>query len=227
MIVFRQKDNFGSDWKLVKCVGLLEISALVFSMSLCNFSLAYIITLIYVPICLMVSPSASKVGKIIKSFLVFLIHPMCLLFVFCLIDSIRTFPEKSILGLLEATLSASKQAIMFSISDWYIYGNYAFSVATVCLLPCWFILWHVVCFTEDKVKTDWFICNKWLFCIYLEFWEQNHFPLLFGLTFGINFWPVFVLCHVSLLSQGIPYIWYSDFFSLLTQQLQFSQGKML
>ena len=50
--------------------------------------------------------------------------------------------KKMIFPLL--TISASKQAIMFSISDWYIYGNYAFAVATVCLMPCWLILWHVV-----------------------------------------------------------------------------------
>ena len=49
-MIFKQKDAFGQDWKLVKCLALLEISALVFSMCLCNFSLAYIITLIYVPI---------------------------------------------------------------------------------------------------------------------------------------------------------------------------------
>ena len=39
---------------------------------------------------------------------------------------------------------------MFSISDWYIYGNYAFAVATVCLMPCWLILWHVV--NSQKTK---------------------------------------------------------------------------
>ena len=33
---------------------------------------------------------------------------------------------------------------MYSISDWYIYGNYAFSVGTVCLMPCWLILWYIV-----------------------------------------------------------------------------------
>ena len=48
------------------------------------------------------------------------------------------------------TILASKQAIMFSISDWYIYGNYAFAVATVCLMPCWLILWHVV--NSQKTK---------------------------------------------------------------------------
>ena len=49
-MVFKQREAFGQNWNLVKCLGLLEISALVFSMSLCNFSLAYLITLIYVPV---------------------------------------------------------------------------------------------------------------------------------------------------------------------------------
>ena len=49
-MVFKQREAFGQNWNLVKCLALLEISALVFSMSLCNFSLAYLITLIYVPV---------------------------------------------------------------------------------------------------------------------------------------------------------------------------------
>jgi len=143
-MVFKQREAFGQNWNLVKCLGLLEISALVFSMSLCNFSLAYLITLIYVPVALITSPNGNRLVKFFKRFVIILIHPLCLLFIFCMIDTIRAFPEKSVLQKLSASISASKQAIMFSISDWYIYGNYAFAVATVCLMPCWLILWHVV-----------------------------------------------------------------------------------
>ena len=43
---------------------------------------------------------------------------------------------------------------MYSISDWYIYGNYAFSVGTVCLMPCWLILWYIVNWSEKSEKEE-------------------------------------------------------------------------
>ena len=43
---------------------------------------------------------------------------------------------------------------MYSISDWYIYGNYAFSVGTVCLMPCWLILWYIVNWSEKSEEED-------------------------------------------------------------------------
>ena len=147
-LVFQESkfSKFGQSWKLVKCVALLEFSALAFAMSLCNFSLAYIVVLFIAPVALIAKPSTkfSSISYFVRSFLVVCVHPLSLIFGFCILDTWRSFPEKSILDLFSSAISASKQAVMFSITDGYIYGNYSFVVGTVCLLPCWLLLWHVV-----------------------------------------------------------------------------------
>merc|ERR1711899_357837 len=42
--------QFGQNWRLLKCITLLEISALSSAMALSNFSLAYIVTLLMAPV---------------------------------------------------------------------------------------------------------------------------------------------------------------------------------
>ena len=59
---------------------------------------------------------------------------LSLVFGFCAFDTAWNFPDKSILGLLSSSIDASIKAVMFSITDGYIYGNYAFVVGTVCVL---------------------------------------------------------------------------------------------
>ena len=138
--------KFGTDWRLLKCIGLLEFSALAGAMALCNFSLAYIVVLFVAPVGMIVRPSEKRFScnYVINALLIILVHPLSLIFGFCVLDTWRSFPEKSILGLASASISASKQAVMFSITDGYIYGNYSFVVGAVCLLPCWLLLWHIV-----------------------------------------------------------------------------------
>jgi glycosylphosphatidylinositol transamidase len=138
--------TFGPSWKLFKCAALLEIAVLAFSMSLCNFSLAYIVTMIYAPVAMLVTPSSKSLSfsYISKAVMMILAHPLTLVFLACTIDTYRAFPEKSLLGVLMASFSAAKTSVMFSITDGYIYGNYSFVVATVCLTPCWHLLWHIV-----------------------------------------------------------------------------------
>ena len=58
-------------------------------------------------------------------------HPLSLIFGFCVFDTEWNFPDKSILDLLSFSIDASIKAVMFSITDGYIYGNYAFLVGTV------------------------------------------------------------------------------------------------
>ena len=75
------------DWKVLKCICLLELAALAFSMSLCNFSLAFFITSLYVPVALIMSPSNKRLVTLSKMFLCILIHPLTILFAVCSLDS--------------------------------------------------------------------------------------------------------------------------------------------
>jgi len=135
--------QFGQNWRLLKCITLLEISILSSAMALSNFSLAYIVTLFMAPVSMLIKPSKSKKAYVFSLILMVLTHPLSLIFGFCAFDTVWNFPDKSIMDLLSSSIDASIKAVMFSITDGYIYGNYAFVVGTVCLLPCWLLNWRI------------------------------------------------------------------------------------
>ena len=112
-------------------------------MALSNFSLAYIVTLFMAPVSMLIKPSKTKKAYVFSLILMVLTHPLSLIFGFCAFDTVWNFPDKSIMDLLSSSIDASIKAVMFSITDGYIYGNYAFVVGTVCLLPCWLLNWRI------------------------------------------------------------------------------------
>jgi len=51
------------------------------------------------------------------------------------------FPEGMIVA---KALNALQQALVFSVVDYLIYGNWVFSVAVAFLLPCWVLFLTVI-----------------------------------------------------------------------------------
>ena len=141
--IYKTPNYFGQNWKLLKCITLLEISVLSSAMALSNFSLAYIVTLFMAPVSMLVKPSKTKKAYVLNIILMILTHPLSLILGFCAFDTAWNFPDKSVLDFLTSSVDASIKAIMFSITDGFIYGNYAFVAGTVCLLPCWLLNWRI------------------------------------------------------------------------------------
>jgi hypothetical protein len=55
-------------------------------------------------------------------------------------DTAATFANKSVLQWIPLSIDATKRALMYSITDGYIYGNFNYSVACTLLVPCWYAL---------------------------------------------------------------------------------------
>lgn len=134
-----------SRWRIVKCVTLLELSALAFGMSLCNFGLAYLMALIYVPVALLATPRSGqrKIVSLAKTLLLLVANPLVFLYLICFVDTSANFSNKSFIELIPLTADATKRALMYSITDYSIYGNINFPVGCVLLLPCWALLWMI------------------------------------------------------------------------------------
>merc|ERR1712088_517298 len=104
------------NWHITKCITLLEMAALAFSVSLSNFSLAYITTIVMVPIALVSRPNylkskddsmkkdetndtidysalekQSMIGRLIRLGTTILCHPLCLLTIASSLDTIKEF----------------------------------------------------------------------------------------------------------------------------------------
>ena len=158
------------NWHITKCITLLEMAALAFSVSLSNFSLAYITTIIMVPIALVAKPSYLKskdnssnedekkdvidysmiekqsyLGRLVRLGATLLCHPLSLLTIACTLDTIKEFGlwEKPPLELLIGCIDATKRALMYSVANRYIYGIVNFSIACSFLLPIWILLWII------------------------------------------------------------------------------------
>nr|CAD7409169.1 unnamed protein product [Timema poppensis] len=73
-----------------------------------------------------------------------LLHPLLLLTIVVSIFTLITFPELPWDEVLDRSLGATKQALVFAIIDSSVYGNWVFSVATAILTPNWLIFWLVL-----------------------------------------------------------------------------------
>lgn len=64
--------------EILTCVVYLEIAALAYGMSLCNFGLAYLVTSIYVPTAFLSYPwrGTNKIFALARSLLLILSHPL-------------------------------------------------------------------------------------------------------------------------------------------------------
>eukprot|EP00095_Tigriopus_kingsejongensis_P004065 snap_masked-scaffold5_size1054832-processed-gene-9.16 protein:Tk04065 transcript:snap_masked-scaffold5_size1054832-processed-gene-9.16-mRNA-1 annotation:"glycosylphosphatidylinositol anchor attachment 1 protein" len=129
------------NWAILKCLILLEIAILAFSVALCNFSLAFFVTALSAPIALMSGPSSSGLKRSLKIILTLLVHPLVLLTIVCCVDTVRSFSGYPLSKLLLMCLDATKRALCYSITDGFIYGSHNFLFGALLHLPCWHILW--------------------------------------------------------------------------------------
>lgn len=130
-------------WEIVKIFAVLELGVLLFAGAVYNFSLALIMTVIYTPVSLVITPSKSRVKRCLKYLILLLVHPLSLLFMFVLMDTWNNFDGLPINRLLWKSYVATKRALMYSVVDSLIYSNWVFDVATQCLLPVWLLFWQI------------------------------------------------------------------------------------
>ena len=126
-----------------KCLALLNIALLMCCLSLVNISLAFALTLLYVPIACITGISSRIVYKLFNFFILFLSHPLVINY-FCLLSMSLWYNfEVSFTTHLFRAFEAQKKCVLFYIEDWYIYGNWMYPIATSFLLPAWLQLWYI------------------------------------------------------------------------------------
>ena len=94
-----------------------------------------------------------------KAFWLLCVHPYVLLLAFVSVDTYANFSGESLSMLALRCCAATKRALMYSVVDSLIYGNWVFPAACTSLLPVWMLLWHVLFSKptpqhhEEKLKT--------------------------------------------------------------------------
>jgi len=128
---------------LCQCLVCLELSALAGCTSLSNISLAVLVTIPYLPLAITARP-CKGVAKFFLAVYAILCNPLVLSGIATVIDTYRTFPNITWDLVLIRSMHAWQSAVMFSVVDSYIYGNVLYSMATMCLLPIWIVLYLIV-----------------------------------------------------------------------------------
>merc|ERR1712025_679799 len=137
---------------LCQCLVCLELSALAGCTSLSNISLAVLVTIPYLPLAISARPCKGVV-KILLAVYAILCNPLVLSGIATIIDTYRTFPNITLDVVLIRSMHAWQSAVMFSVVDSYIYGNVLYSMATMCLLPIWIVLYLII-FSEKEPEVS-------------------------------------------------------------------------
>lgn len=126
-----------------RCCMLLLFGTVVFSLALVNISMATAVATLSVPVLVTAGAAKNRLLSLVHSLLQLLIHPFLLSFLLIFLQAMHldSWDAQFIRSNLSQALMGHKKALLFSIEDWLLYGNWTFPTCTLFLLPIWTQMW--------------------------------------------------------------------------------------
>ncbi|XP_045476144.1 glycosylphosphatidylinositol anchor attachment 1 protein [Harmonia axyridis] len=134
-------------------LALLELGTFLICIGMNNFSLAIFMGLLYTPLVLFINNCHSKIAIIIQRFFWCSFHPIFLILILCLNRITLMFPNEEPDEHLLRVLAAAQQALVYSIVDSMIYGNWLFNIITAIFIPNWLCFW-ILTFSPKSIEED-------------------------------------------------------------------------
>lgn len=126
-------------------IALLNLALMLSCISLLNISLAFFLAIIMVPTVLLIGSQSkgflSTIRRLISIILLIIIHPLTLLLIVLVIQSIWHNPTVQLSVLLNQSLSNHQDTILDLIEHWYLYGNWTYFFGCAFLFPVWMQFW--------------------------------------------------------------------------------------
>jgi glycosylphosphatidylinositol transamidase len=157
MPVFIPFKGHEKSMSVLNILSLLELGTTLICISMNNFSLALFCAVIYVPLALIIGITRCRLCSVVKKLVWLVAHPLVVLAATVFTYTYLMFPGEKFDDNFQRGLAATQQAIVFSIVDSMIYGNWLFSVVTSIFIPNWLCFW-IVAFS--KVQPDQVIPKK-------------------------------------------------------------------
>ncbi|KAI5641223.1 gaa1-like, GPI transamidase component domain-containing protein [Phthorimaea operculella] len=136
---------------LVNILALIELTTMCLTVGMHNFPLGLVLATVYTPLALIVGvvmkgdrSRFTVVSLFFKRIICILLHPLCIVTLSTILYSKHLVPEESISMTFVRGRDAAIQAIMFSIVDSLIYGNWLFNVMATVVFPTWIIFWQIL-----------------------------------------------------------------------------------
>lgn len=132
---------------LICVIASVELATALMCIAMHNFSLALLTALLYVPVVLLITPhqeSAKSRLRGCQHIAWIVLHPFVASAIVVIGYTYLNFPTDPVVSLLVRSYRANKQALVFSIVDSMIYGNWFYNVTTAVMLPIWLLFWNVM-----------------------------------------------------------------------------------
>ncbi|XP_015117329.1 glycosylphosphatidylinositol anchor attachment 1 protein [Diachasma alloeum] len=149
---FMKRRSRQENVSLICIIALVELATGLMSIAMHNASLALLAGMLYVPIVLLIAPRSDPSGS--RGFLYIfwtLLHPFVTASLVVAGYTYFHFSEESFGSLIARSFDATKKALLFSIIDSMIYGNWLFNVTATVILPIWLLLSNVI---ANEAVTD-------------------------------------------------------------------------
>ncbi|XP_050356076.1 glycosylphosphatidylinositol anchor attachment 1 protein [Nymphalis io] len=127
---------------------LIELSTACLAIGMHNYPLGLCIAALYTPLALMVGVVDDNPWSFclaLKRVTCLVLHPLFVVSLGLIMYSHVLFPEETLLSMIGRGRDAAMQAVMFSIVDSMIYGNWLFNVGATVILPTWLLFWQILC----------------------------------------------------------------------------------
>ncbi|XP_053669769.1 glycosylphosphatidylinositol anchor attachment 1 protein [Anopheles nili] len=119
---------------------LLELGTALLAVGMLNFSLGFSLSVFLVPFVILIRPGFSRASQFLNRLGCLLIHPFAVLYFVVVGLTWCHFPELALKPLLNRALTASIDALTYSVVDSMIYGNWLFDLVSLIFVPCWILL---------------------------------------------------------------------------------------
>lgn len=129
--------------ELLHVITLLELATFLVVIGLLNFSLGFLIGLVITPLTIVLDTNHSKLLKGLTGIYTYLLHPLNLVYLIVFVLTLGAFPELTLLEVAKRAITATMDALTYSVVDSMIYGNWLFNAAAIGLFPSWILLWRI------------------------------------------------------------------------------------
>ncbi|XP_039748047.1 glycosylphosphatidylinositol anchor attachment 1 protein [Pararge aegeria] len=146
------------EMSIINILLLIELATACLAIGMHNYPLGLCIAVVYTPLALLVevvgddNEKLSTIALFLKRLLCILLQPLFAVSIALMLYSWVLFPEEGIVGMLSRGRDAAVQAVMFSIVDSMIYGNWLFNVGTTIILPTWILFWQILCNRVTRIS---------------------------------------------------------------------------
>ncbi|ERL95801.1 glycosylphosphatidylinositol anchor attachment 1 protein-like [Dendroctonus ponderosae] len=141
--MFGELRNCPQSLNLLCIFSLLELGTTIICLSMNNISLGIICGAIIVPFALIIDVTSSKGYGLLQKTLWLLVHPLVVLLGMVFIITCTMFSQDRAKDIVFRTIFAYRDAVLFSIVDSMIYGNWLYSVIGAIFIPNWLCFWVV------------------------------------------------------------------------------------